>query len=344
LPGGARLPVVLMVNEFAREPVAQAASEAGLSACVAKPVNPPQLLGALLGALGVEGAGLAAATPPPAAPSAAAQHIAGAQVLVVDDNVINQQVAREVLLRAGVHVALAGTGADAVRMVDQAGYDAVLMDIQMPGMDGYEATARIRAKAQHARLPVIAMTAHAVAGFRESSLAMGMNDYVTKPIDPERLFKVLAGWIRRDPARVAAVAPAPPSVVAAVVAAPPPVPGIDMAAALERLGGNRALLAVLLDRFVADFEAGPQRLLAAIEAGDFDQAAMLVHKIRGAAGNLSMPELHRAASELEQVLQSSEPARLDEPVAAFGAALETVVDGVQLLNRAALIQIAPVSP
>jgi signal transduction histidine kinase/CheY-like chemotaxis protein/ligand-binding sensor domain-containing protein len=330
---GAHLPVVLMVSEFAREPVVQAAAEAGIDACLSKPVIPAQLLDVVLGALGIERAGLAAAVAPPTAPSAAAQHIAGALVLVVDDNVINQQVAREVLMRAGVHVALAGNGADAVRMVDQADYDAVLMDIQMPGMDGYEATARIRAMARHARLPVIAMTAHAVAGFRESSLAMGMNDYVTKPIDPERLFSVLAGWIRPDPARAAAsvaVAPAPH-------AAPPFVPGIDMAAALDRLGGNRKLLGVLLDRFVADFAPSPQRLLAAVEERAFEQAAALVHKVRGAAGNLSMPELHRAAGELEQLLLSTPSANMDQPLAAFGAALETVIDGVQMLDRAALI-------
>ena len=339
--GNARLPVVLMVSEFAREPVVQAASLASIGACVAKPVDPPQLLAALLGALGVETAGLAVTAPSPTAPSEAAQHIAGALVLVVDDNVINQQVAREVLMRAGVQVVLAGNGLDAVQMVDQTSYDAVLMDIQMPGMDGYEATARIRAKAQHVRLPVIAMTAHAVAGFRESSLAMGMNDYVTKPIDPERLFKVLASWIRRDPARAAAI---PVAAVALVKDALPFVPGIDMAQALGRLGGNRALLAVLLERFVADFEPSPPRLLAAIEAGAFEQAAMLVHKIRGAAGNLSMPELHHAASELEQLLQAPGPIRLDAPLAAFGAALETVIDGVQLLDRTALLQIAPASP
>jgi CheY-like chemotaxis protein len=224
-------------------------------------------------------------------------------------------------------------------MVDHARYDAVLMDIQMPGMDGYEATARIRAKSQHARLPVIAMTAHAVSGFRESSLSMGMNDYVTKPIEPERLFSMLAGWIQPDPNRIAAV-PAGE----ATQEAPPFVPGIDMAAALERLGGNRRLLATLLDRFVADFEPSPQRLLAAIEHGAFEQAALLVHKIRGAAGNLSMAELHRSAGELEQLLMAPRPGKLDEPLAAFGAALEMVIDGVHVLDRAALAQIVPVSP
>jgi signal transduction histidine kinase/CheY-like chemotaxis protein/ligand-binding sensor domain-containing protein len=335
----AGVPVVLMVTEFAREPVVQAAAEAGIDACLAKPISPAQLLDTVLATLGVDSAARAVASPFPAAPSKSAQQIAGAQVLVVDDNVINQQVAREVLLRAGVHVTLVGNGVDAVQMVDLARYDAVLMDIQMPGMDGYEATARIRAKSQHARLPVIAMTAHAVAGFRESSLSMGMNDYVTKPIEPERLFSVLATWIQADPARIAAI-----PVAAAEVAAPPYVPGIDMAAVLERLGGNKRLLTTLLDRFVADFEPCPERLLAAIEHGAFEQAALLVHKIRGAAGNLSMHELHRAATDLELLLLSPRPGKLDEPLAAFGAALEMVIDGVLLLDRDAPAQIAPLSP
>ena len=338
-PVRAALPVILMVTDFAREPIARAAMQAGVHTCLAKPVSPDQLLDAVLTALGFDVAVRPAPFAAPATRSEAAQRISGARVLVVDDNVINQQVAREVLLRAGVHVELAGNGVDAVHLVDVGGYDAVLMDIQMPEMDGYEATARIRARSQHARLPVIAMTAHAVAGFRENSLAMGMNDYVTKPIEPERLFAVLASWIRLDPSRVAAAVP-----VVAEDDAPPAVPGIDMTAALARLGGNRQLLASLLEKFVEEFEPSPERLLAAIEQGAFEQAALQVHKVRGAAGNLSMPDLHRVASELEQLLLAPSGGKLDESLAAFGAALETVIDGVQGLDRAAWGQIASVSP
>ena len=348
LAAHAHLPLVLMMTEFAREPVALAAGHADIAAVLVKPVNPAQLLDAVL-----VGLGLAAPARPPVAVSAslseAAQRIAGAHVLVVDDNVINQQVAREVLLRAGVHVELAGSGAEALHLVDLAPFDAVLMDIQMPGMDGYETTARIRAQPRHAQLPLIAMTAHAVPGFRESSLGMGMNDYVTKPIDPERLFTVLAGQMRRAPARTtaapaAAFAPATPAATAAALDSIPALPGIDMAAALDRLGGNTQLLNVLLQRFVDDFAPAPQRLLAAIEHDAYDQAALLVHKVRGAAGNLSMTELHRAAGELEQLLSATQRGQLDQPLAAFGAALECVLDGVQAQRGDTRDQMAPVSP
>jgi signal transduction histidine kinase/DNA-binding response OmpR family regulator/ligand-binding sensor domain-containing protein/HPt (histidine-containing phosphotransfer) domain-containing protein len=344
LPAYAQLPVVLMMTAFAREPAAQASGQPGIAAILEKPLQSAQLQEAVL-----VGLGLAAPTRPAVALSAslseAAQRIAGAHVLVVDDNVINQQVAREVLLRAGVHVELAGSGAQALQLVDLAPFDAVLMDIQMPGMDGYEATARIRAQPRHAQLPLIAMTAHAVPGFRESSLGMGMNDYVTKPIDPERLFTVLASQIRRTPDRTAAAASAmamaqTPTTLDGI----PTLPGIDMAAALGRLGGNTKLLYMLLHRFVDDFAPAPQRLLAAIEHGAYDQAALLVHKVRGAAGNLSMPELHHAAGELEQLLNGPQRGQLDEPLAAFGAALECVLDGIQAQRDETQDQMAPVLP
>ncbi|WP_092269992.1 MULTISPECIES: hybrid sensor histidine kinase/response regulator [unclassified Duganella] len=344
----AQLPLVLMMTEFTREPASQAAGQAGIAATLIKPLHPQQLLEAVLVGLGLAlPQRRAGAVPAPL--SDAAQRIAGARVLVVDDNVINQQVAREVLLRAGVLVELAGSGAEAVLMVDQQPIDAVLMDIQMPGMDGYEAAARIRSKPQHAQLPLIAMTAHAVAGFRESSLGMGMNDYVTKPIDPERLFAVLAGQIGRSlatrgAAPVAAIGLAGANAASAAAEAMNDLPGIELAHVLARLGGNRQLLSALLDRFLLDFESAPQRLLAAVEAGAYDQAALLVHKVRGAAGNLSMQALHRAAGELEQLLLSPRRTKCTDELAAFSAALELVLDGLQAQDGREPDQIASVSP
>jgi len=318
------LPVVLMVTEFAREQITQACEEAGIHASLAKPVDEEQLLDIVLSALGFDVPRLSVPVLGSDGLSEAASHISGARVLVVDDNVINQQVAREVLLRAGVHVELAGSGDDAIHLVEHNEFDAVLMDIQMPGMDGYEATARIRTQERHVRLPVIAMTAHAVAGFRESSMAMGMNDYVTKPIEAERLYTVLAHWIKLDPDR---------AVMATPVLAKPVVgfslSGVKVDEVLERLGGNKQLLLTLLEKFVSEFEPTPQRLVAAIEQGAFESAALLMHKIRGAAANLSMPELHRTAGELELLLLSSQLGKCEEALAAFGVELDSVIDGIR---------------
>ncbi len=128
-------------------------------------------------------------------PSSSA-HLAGARVLVVEDNALNREVAAEVLKNAGLRTDLAASGAEAIARLEASTYDAVLMDIQMPGMDGFEATARIRQNPAHGRLPIIALTAHAHPGYREQCLAAGMNDYLTKPIEPRNLLEVLGKWVR----------------------------------------------------------------------------------------------------------------------------------------------------
>ncbi|MES2148499.1 MAG: response regulator [Pseudomonadota bacterium] len=316
------LPAIIMVTAFAREHIKQAAGLAGIDAFLVKPVTPAHLLESVLASLGFA-SGAPAATAA-SFPSAAAMAIAGARVLVVDDNAINQQVAAEILQRAGVHVELAGNGLDALRMVDQSAFDAVLMDIQMPDMDGYQATARIRERDQHAALPVIAMTAHAIAGYRENCLAMGMNDYVTKPVDPETLYAVLAIRIKPDALRRAAPQPVRP----ARGAAPAALPGIDMADAMERLGGNGALLLRLIALFAHDLGSGPAQIRAAVDEADFDAAALLAHKVKGAAGNLSAPALHRAADALESLLMARQREGLDAALGAFDNAFEQIIANV----------------
>jgi CheY-like chemotaxis protein len=315
------MPMIIMVTAFAREQVKLAAEQAGIDAFLIKPVSAAQLLYSVLGTLGFE-AGMPAvlATLPP---SDAALRIRGARVLVVDDNSINQQVASEILQRAGVQVALASSGIEAVRMVDHAHFDAVLMDIQMPEMDGYQATGIIREKNQHAQLPIIAMTAHAVAGYRESCMAMGMSDYVSKPIEPDTLYAVLASWVDIDPERVGAALPVAPT------RAPVRLPGINIDAALVRLGGNAALLTRLLGMFVQDFAASPQQIRQAITGADFEGAAQLVHKVRGAAGNLSADEFYESAGELEVLLTTGEHARLEESLTMFFSLFDAALDAAR---------------
>jgi CheY-like chemotaxis protein len=124
------------------------------------------------------------------------QDIRGAWILLVEDNEINQQVARELLEGAGLPVAIATNGEEAVGAVKKKDFEAVLMDVQMPVMDGYQATREIRKDERLKGLPIIAMTAHAMTGDREKCLKAGMNDYVSKPIDPDELFFTLVKWIK----------------------------------------------------------------------------------------------------------------------------------------------------
>jgi signal transduction histidine kinase/CheY-like chemotaxis protein/ligand-binding sensor domain-containing protein len=306
-PELASVPAVLMVTAYAREHDKRTIAKTAVMPFIDKPSNPYQLRSVILQALGLEAGQPAGAKS--MLPSVAVQRIRGARVLVVDDNGINQQVASEILQRAGVRTELAGSGAEAARMIGAGNYDAVLMDIQMPDMDGYQATALIRTDDRHAALPIIAMTAHAVAGYRERCLDMGMNDYVTKPIDPDTLYAVLATWIAPDSQRAAAAELEPPRALspaesaAALSAASMPRPGIDINAAMERLGGQGALLSRLLILFAQDFEPSLQRIQDAIHSRDVAEAADLVHKIRGAAGNISATALFKAATALEEHLR-----------------------------------------
>ena len=301
------VPAILMVTAYAREHNSEAAEQVRRMPFIDKPANPYLLRSAIMTALGLDAG--QAAVKPAAPPSFAVQRIRGAHVLVVDDNSINQQVASEVLQRAGVRVDLAASGDEAARMVHVRKYDAVLMDIQMPDMDGYQATALIRADERHTALPIIAMTAHAVAGYRERCLDMDMNDYVTKPIDPDTLYAVLATWVAPDSGRAQVDQPEAPRPGEPAPATPPEArPGIDMEAALERLGGHSALLTRLLSLFANDFAATLQHIHDAIDAGDRAHAAELVHKIRGAAGNISAPDLFDTATALEERLRAEQTA------------------------------------
>ncbi|MDR7048761.1 signal transduction histidine kinase/ligand-binding sensor domain-containing protein/DNA-binding response OmpR family regulator/HPt (histidine-containing phosphotransfer) domain-containing protein [Duganella sp. 3397] len=342
----AAVPPVLMVSAYAREHRFQGAELLRTTPFIDKPVNPYLLRSAVLTALGLEVGQATAKLAPP--PSFAVQRIRGAHVLVVDDNSINLQVASEILQRAGVRSDLAASGDEAARMINQRKYDAVLMDIQMPDMDGYQATALIRADERHASLPIIAMTAHAVAGYRERCLNMDMNDYVTKPINPETLYTVLAAWVAPDQSSVAEMAltaqflPAPPAGTAAIAAitatttataaaataaaAEIILPGIDVPAAMERLGGNATLLKRLLAMFAKDFEQAPRMIEEAIAAGRWFDAADLVHKVRGAAGNLSATELHETATALEDRLRAQHE-DLQGLLDAFNHALNILLRG-----------------
>ena len=216
-----------------------------------KPVNQSVLLNTIMEVFGR--GGHRPPRPPEAQPPRpdALASIRGARLLVAEDNEINQQVAREILESAGFLVELASNGREAVERVRSGRYDAVLMDIQMPVMDGLEATRELRADGRFGDLPVIAMTAHAMAGDREQSLAAGMNDHVTKPIDPDALFAVLlrVGPTGRAEGRHPQSQRQPePTRARARPVAVEELPGIDRATGLQRVAGNEALYSQAVTR------------------------------------------------------------------------------------------------
>ncbi|MFC1851257.1 response regulator, partial [candidate division CSSED10-310 bacterium] len=254
--------------------------------------------------------------------------------LLVEDNSINQQVATEILQNVGIIVEIADNGEQAVRKVDQIPYDAVLMDIQMPVMDGYEATRLIRKKARHSTLPIIAMTAHAMKGDREKCFAAGMDDYVTKPIAANHLLSALAKWISQPEIEEAIIDPARKTEDRSPdIHLPDSRGGIDIKSGLKRIGGNRKLYAQLLRGFLRDYANIADEIKATLEQGNRAKAEQLVHTIKGVAGNISADELHSAAQELEKIIKLGKAADFNPIFKHFQNTLHKLIEELTLFAQ-----------
>jgi CheY-like chemotaxis protein len=319
----------------------QQAEQVGLDGFLLKPVNSSTLFDATMQAFGKEVSTPARLRPGMEKPTEALQQIQGARVLLVEDNEINQQVAREILEGGGLHVTLANNGKEAVEAVKEAKYDAVLMDVQMPVMDGYAATREIRnLKSEIRNVPIIAMTAHAMAGDEEKSLEAGMNGHVTKPIDPDQLFATLGEWIRPDKRKTQVQRPETQRAAVAELGLPETLPEFDLAQGLQRLQGNRRLYHKLLLDFGLNYAETTTEIRRALDAGDFDQAHGLIHNIKGLAGNLAASNLQAAAQELEKLVKDrSEKApsedALSQKYARLEDALNKALEAVQTLGTPA---------
>ncbi len=263
--------------------------------------------------------------PPKASTSdnAALESIQNARVLLAEDNPINQQVAVEMLEQAGMIVTVAANGQEALRAVNEGAFDLILMDLQMPKMDGYEATREIRRDERLKDTPIIAMTAHAMSGVREKCLAAGMNGHLAKPIDPDEITATLVKQIKpgqREPALPnldKQPQPESPDL-------PARLPGLDMDDALKRLGGNRKLLKKLLINFVDDYADASQQLRQALDNGDMDFIKRFAHTIKGVAGNLGAQELSGIAAELEAASANGYPD--DDVIRRFSAVLHQTIE------------------
>jgi len=227
--------------------------------------------------------------------------IRGARILLVEDNEINQQVAREILERWGFFVAVAVDGEKALEMIESESFDIVLMDIHMPTMDGLEATRRIRRDGRFCDLPVIAMTASVMEKDQVECLEVGMNDHVAKPILPEQLLGVLECWIPFGKRRALTR-----EVAESRDLLPNHLLGFDMTLAVQRLSGNRNLLVNLLKQFGKQFAIVSETITGLIAQGQHEEAIQQLHKLKGVAGNLGAMDLHRHAEALELELKDGQ--------------------------------------
>ncbi|MGA8324428.1 MAG: response regulator [Xanthobacteraceae bacterium] len=294
------VPAIIIVTAFGREEVRSEAERVGVNGFLIKPINQSTLIDALVEIFAPEH--MMAAHD---AAEAAAYDLTGLRVLLAEDNSINQQIAVELLEGVGVTVDVANNGREAVDKLLATGgdmrYDLVLMDLQMPEIDGYQATTRIRADPRLADLPIVAMTAHAMAEERERCLAAGMRAHITKPIDPELLYRTLAQFYRPGQA----AAPAKPVNRSSPSDGPLEIDGLDVEDGLKRVSGNMKLYRSLLGQFVTQQADAVFAVRAGLECQDFALVERLVHTLKGVSGNLGAKTISRLAAELEGSLKKN---------------------------------------
>ena len=260
--------------------------------------------------------------------------IQGARILLVEDNEINQQVAQEILAGAGFIVDIANNGKEGVEMVMASAYDVVLMDVQMPVMDGYEATRNIREIAEYKDLPILAMTASAMVSDVEQATQAGMNAHVAKPIDPPQLFATLAQWIKPGERDIPdhLVAKQEESLQEQEDELPLSLPGIDVKTGLSRVGGNQKLYLNLLSKFRKNQGTSISEITSALENGDIELATRLAHTIKGVSGNIGAIELHAAAADLEDGIKKEGKDVAVVQIESVQAHLDQVLNSIQELE------------
>lgn len=303
-------PAVIMLSSFGKGS-RNLEKRVGIASFIIKPVKESILFDSIMTAYGYQ-------------PSKSREHEVGlaeerefadTRVLLVEDNIVNQMIGVEILTLAGLIVDVAETGTEALEKISTAPYDVVLMDVQMPEMDGIEAVRKIRNDLQMESLPVIAMTANALYGDREKCLDAGMNDYLSKPIDRRELFTKLRNNIPSFSEKIKEDA------AARVVLPDLTVEGVDVEEGMKRLGIPQELYLKMLEKYCRSFKGFTDELTLNIENEEFETARLKAHSLKGAAGNIAAVELFPAARDLEEAcaLEDKEPvlALLEKIEAAF---------------------------
>ena len=334
-------PKVLMATAYGREDVIKLAERSGVDGFLVKPISPSTLLDSILSALGrgrVLGdddgrQGALRETYP-------REHLNGARLLLVEDNDINREFAIELLRSENMVVDAATNGQEAIDKALHGEYDAILMDIQMPLLDGLEATRRIRELGQGngndalTRVPIIAMTALAMESDAELSRSAGMNDHVTKPISPDRLFRVLSKWVRVPPGRSSVPIAksdggAEPRLLALTT--------LNTRDGIRRIGGKADAYLRQLRRFQENYANAIDQIRHHVAAGDLKQAEEYCHALKGVAGNLGADGLYEEIREIDEVLKAGE-VPLDERFAHADTLLRAIMHELDGLGEPAVFR------
>ncbi len=333
-PGLKKIPKIVMLTAYGREEVVREAEEKGLDAFLVKPMNPSVMLETIMEVFGEKTVAKPVLAIEKQTDSDNKEAIRGAKVLLVEDNEINQEVANELLGQAGIFVTIANNGKEGVEKALESDFDCILMDIQMPVMDGYTAARTLRKNDRFNTLPILAMTANAMKGDKERCLEAGMNDHISKPINPEELFSALVKWIPAKGGLDRKLAPLPQNdVLSSKSKNLPELPGIDVEEALTKFSGNEKLYRGVLVKFYESNLNIVQTIKEALNSGDIEKARREAHSIKGVSGLIGAQKLFEVASILEQEIQERDGEGVESYLQDFSEALESILSSLERVKK-----------
>jgi signal transduction histidine kinase/DNA-binding response OmpR family regulator/HPt (histidine-containing phosphotransfer) domain-containing protein len=331
-------PAIVLVTAFGREDIREETERLQLDGFLVKPVTRSMVVDSLVNIFSEPDYNQPEADQIRGTPNT---RLAGARILLAEDNDINQQIAVELLEGAGAKVTVAKNGREAVQILSNGTqsppFDVVLMDLQMPEMDGYQATAKLRSEPRFHSLPIIAMTAHATIEERDRCLATGMIDHVSKPIDPAMLFETVGRYYRPPPISFKGEKTCEKS-LKRIADGVPAITGLDMSDGLSRVAGNRKLYLNLLRHFAEQQAPVVGEIADALAQGDAPFAERLAHTLKGVAGNVGARSVQSTAGTLEKLIRNhASAAELESAKRSVSAVLDPIVAQI----RAVLLVTAP---
>ena len=320
-------PHLIMITAHSKESVLDEATRSGLEYVLVKPVSPSLLFETVLRTFNVEtdtDKKIDQRGAPHATPDLST--ITGSRILLAEDNLFNQQVASEILQDEGFVIEIANNGKEAYDMALARPYDLILMDMQMPVMDGLEATREIRRHKDSLTLPILAMTANASQADRDLCMNAGMDEHITKPIDPEKLFSALLRWIKPRSEQTPRAADNAPVKTAGEI---PDIAGVDTQLGLKRAAGKLSLYLKMLRSYVDDQGDAVLQMQSAISSGDFPTLQRLAHTLKGTSGSIGATALQAEADEIEHLAKNLAPVEsIEQKLVPLDLHLQTIVNAI----------------
>jgi signal transduction histidine kinase/DNA-binding response OmpR family regulator/HPt (histidine-containing phosphotransfer) domain-containing protein len=334
--GSEHLPMIIMVTAYGREEMMKQSEAAGLDGFLVKPITRSSLMDTIMDVLGGKGGFHGASRSEEEWKIKHIEGIRGAHILLAEDNKINQKVAQELLAQAGLNVTIVENGKEAVARVAEIKFDAVLMDMQMPEMDGYEAARAIRQNPEFTDLPIIALTANAMTGEREKCLEAGMNDHLAKPINPSILYSALVQWIPERETSAGDVVRSMVSDPSSLDVFQEKLVSIDVETGIKNVGGNSSFYHKLLKDFYQDHQNDRQKIHGAVLTDNVKLAQQIAHTVKGVSGSIGATNLHREAQKLEIALKEKNISSYNNLIyqfdQSFNAVMQEILDLMSALQ------------